>query len=258
MSVGTFILIKNEIPWIEAHLKSWLPHVDSMVFFDGNSEDGTLEVLREYRHKHPKIVLVENMDPKDLAEDYTRMFDECLRTLNTDYAIFAHPDMILDDPGNIRGLGSEIAYFSTMRSFAGEPGGQLYEIKQGRTDRWKNIYRLRSPDLGLHYFGAYGAVNEDCYFSKITGGQHNFFGDDFTRYPYKVADSGIRISHFSDVRSYSRRLSRMVSCLVNQGFPLESAKAEAMRHPRVTLTDGHGFKFEKCDYPTLLKEPANV
>lgn len=259
-TIGTFIIIKNEIPWIRAHLASWLPHVDEMVFFDGNSTDGTLEAIREAKNGRygEKIVLVEGKDPVDLAEDYVRIFDECLHTLKTDYAVFAHPDMLLDDPGQLRSLGGDVAYFSTLRSFAAEPGGQLYEIKEGRTDRWKNIYRLRRPDLGLHYFGFYGAQNEDCYFSKITGSEHVFHGDRLDRYPYPIGDSGVKIFHFSDVRPYARRFSRMVSCLINQGYEKDQADEIASKHPRVTLQDGRGFKFIPCEYPELLKEAVNV
>src|SRR2546430_2773541 len=106
--------------------------------------------------------------------------------------------MLLDDPGNIRGLNEHLAFYSTMRSFAGELDGPLLEITNGRTDRWKNVYRLKSPNLGLHYYGHYGVHNEDCYFSKITGCRHEFFGANFERYPYSVGDSGLKISHFSD------------------------------------------------------------
>lgn len=260
-TVGTFTLIKNEARWIKAHLMSWLPHVDEMVFFDGNSTDGTLEVIKDLRANHPfgkTIKLFEDRDCADLDSDYQIVFNDCLRSLTTDYAVFAHPDMILDDPGNIGFLGDAPAYTSSMRSFAGEPDGQLYEIKTGRTDRWKNIYRLHKPDLGLHYFGAYGAANEDCYFSKITGNEHVYRGSDFASYPYDVKDSGIKISHFSDVRSIERRRDRMMKCLLNQGKDWEMAEAITAVHPRVTLKDGLGFTFSPCEYPDNLRQGVHA
>lgn len=260
-TVGTFCIVKNERRWIGAHLSSWLPFVDEMVLFDGASSDGTLEIIHEVRKNHPagnRIKLYEQKDCNDLDAHYQAVFNECLHSLKTDYAIFAHPDMMLDDPGDIGFLGDAIAYTTEMRSFAGEPDGQLYEIKTGRADRWKNVYRIRNPDLGLHYFGAYGAANEDCYFSKITGKSHEYHGSDFAAYPYEVKHSSIRISHFSDVRPLSRRLDRMIKCLINQGKTRDEAHRIADVHPRVTFKDGHGFKFEPCEYPSYLREEANV
>jgi glycosyltransferase involved in cell wall biosynthesis len=259
-SIGSFCLVKNEIRWIEAHLKSWLPHLDQICIFDGNSTDGTLEVLNSFRAENPsKIIVVEDKDPKNLQDDYVRVFNECLHTLETDYAIFAHPDMILDDPGQIGNLGDGIAYSCEMRSFGGEPDGQLFEIVSGRNDRWKNIYRLKNPDLGLHYFGHYGAWNEDCYFSKITKTQHVYHAD-FELYPYEVKKSGIRISHFSDVRPLARRISRMAKCLINDdpGMPMAKAKEISANHPRVTFRNENGFQFVPCDYPESLKRTTNV
>lgn len=273
MSFGTFCLIKNEIPWIAGHLISWLPHVDEMCFFDGNSTDGTLEVLKDFKAHHTfghKITLVEDMDPKDLKDDYVRLSNECLHTLKTDYCSFIHPDMILDDPGKIKELGANFSYFTTMRSFAGDPGGQLYEILIGRGEIWKNIYRLRNPDLGLHYFGHYGAGNEDCYFSKITGNEHAFHvkqntggdgqakGIDLVGYPYAIGDSGIKISHFSDVRTYKRRFERMKRCLINQGHSEDGADIIAKNHPRVTFENKNGFAFVPAQYPAVLMDKGMV
>src|SRR6185369_7866302 len=125
--------------------------------FDGNSTDGTLEIIKDIRANHPfgkRIRLFEDRDCKDLREDYVKTFDACLQTLSTDFAFFAHPDMVLDDPGNIGFLGDAHAYYCNMRSFGGEPDGPLFEIV-GRGEKWKNIMRLRKPNLGLHYWGFY-------------------------------------------------------------------------------------------------------
>ncbi len=265
-TIGSYTLIKNESRWIRAHLLSWLPWLDQAVFFDGNSTDGTLDIIRDIAANHPfghRIKLVENKDPKDLDKDYQRIFNECLRSLSTDYAAFIHPDMILDEPGNIGFLGDAVAYTVNVRSFAGEPDGQMYEIKTGRTDRWKNIMRLKNPDLGLHYWGAYGQDQEDCYFSKITGSKHELHlkprvpgelvrGIDFAAYPYEIKDSGIKISHFSDVRPYERRKSRMIKCLINQGIPENLIETIAETHPRVTFENAKGFTFEPVETPSYL------
>lgn len=252
MRPGSFCLIKNEITFIEAHLRSWLPHLEQMVFFDGDSTDGTLEAIKEAQLGEfgKKIKLVEHKDPKDLTKEYERLSNEAMWALDTDLAIFLHPDMFLGSRGGELPKDC-IAASVNMRSFAGNPGEIVYEIK-GRGEKWKNIYRLRNPNLGAHYFGTYGAQNEDTYFSEITGEAHEHYGQDFNLYPYPVCDSGITVLHYSDVRPYARRLDRMVKCLVNQGNSLERAQKIAPNHPRVSLKSEMGFKFTPVETPVFL------
>lgn len=252
MTIGTFCLVKNESAWIMPHVMQVLPFVDEMVFFDGNSTDGTIEILEHIRKEFEggkKIRLFKNKDPFDLQQDYVDMFNICMRTLNTDLAWFLHPDMFVENPEQIKKLDRDmIAGFTHLTSFGGDPEGQLFKI-EGRGEAWKNIYRLTSPNLGAHYFGHYGAVNEDVYFSEITGDLHEHFGTGFTRYPYLVFDTGIRVLHFSDVRSYNRRLRRMIECLKNQGCTEEIANDLAPQHPRVSLKVGNGYDFIPAEYP---------
>lgn len=258
LSIGSFILIKNELFWIGPHLANWLPHLDQMVLFDGNSTDGTLEVIKDFQSHHPcgyKIKLVEDRDPKDLRDDYVRLFNEALQAVDCDLAFFLHPDMVAENPEAVRSMPRDgIAYSTRMISFAGEPDGQLYRIN-GRGEAWKNIYRRRNPDLGAHYHGWYGAWNEDVYFEAITGDSHDHWGSDFSRYPYHVVESGLRVHHYSDVRHYQRRLDRMAKCLVNQDSAIHQQKALAiaLEHPRVTLKDGDGFTFESAEYHPIFK-----
>ena len=205
MSIGTFTLVKGESFWIAAHILRVLPYVDQMVCFDGNSTDGTLEIIRAIKRDHDKddkIRLVKDKDPKNLQDDYVRLFNECLRALDTDLAWFLHPDMYVVNPAQILKVkdSQAIALSTRMRSFGGDPGGQLLEIIEGRGPAWKNIYRLKNPDFGAHYHGHYGAADEDIYFSEITGKSHDHYGSEFGRYPYIVEDSGIEVLHFSDVR----------------------------------------------------------
>lgn len=261
MSIGTFTIIRNESPWIAAHILRVLPFVDEMVLFDGNSTDGTLETIKAIQKDNFlgwKIKLHENKDCADLKDDYVRVFNECLHSLSTDLAWFLHPDMYVINPEQILLVkGSPAVAMSTqMRSFGGEPDGQLYEMS-GRGTAWKNIYRLRSPELGAHYFGHYGAQNEDVYFRDITGSQHRHHGEDFARYPYQVAASGIEVLHFSDVRPYERRLGRMVSCLLNQGYHPDDVQKLSETHPRVSLISGEGFDFTASKYPKKFTEARN-
>lgn len=254
-TVGSYILIRNEKFWIGPHLAAWLPVLDQMVLFDGNSTDGTLEVIKDFLSHHPhghKIKLVENKDPKDLREDYVRLFNDCMWALDTDWAMFLHPDMVPVNPEAVKNIKDGISYFCHMESYGGEPNGQLFKLS-GRAEKWKNVYRLRNPDLGAHYHGFYGAANEDTYYSAITGDEHKFHGEAFEKYPYEVQDSGLKIMHFSDVRHYVRRLDRMVKCLINQGYSQEEANKLAPDHPRVTLKDGMGITFTPADYPAIFK-----
>lgn len=251
MTIGSFCLVRNEAQFIKAHLNAWVPHLDEMVFFDGNSTDGTLEILKA--DKSGKVHVYENMNPKDLTDDYTAMSNTALRALGTDLAIFLHPDMIPENLEALKSIPNDvIAATFNIKSFAGDPGDDLFEII-GRGQRWKDIYRLNNPDLGAHYFGAYGAQNEDIYFSEITGTEHMFHGQRFDKYPYPVFHSDLVINHYSDVRPYARRLERMERCLVNQGMSRESAKVAAPKHPRVSLKDGGGFRFVKVESPAFLR-----
>lgn len=261
MSIGSFTLIKNEAEWIAPCVLQVLPYIDEMVFFDGNSTDGTLEILKEIQKKEEggyKVKVIENKDPINMEDDYVRLFNECLHTLSTDWAIFLHPDMFVVNPDRLLWMKEQngIAMFTNLRSFGGEPLGQLYEI-QGRGEKWKNVYRLKNPDLGAVYHGYYGASNEDVYHTEIVGNSRDFYGMQFHKYPYEVIDSQLHVLHFSDVRSYERRLGRMIKCLMNQGMPKEAAMARAPLHPRVSLIEEPGFKLIPTEYPPIFIEHKN-
>lgn len=260
MSLGSFTIVKNESTWIAAHILRVLPFIDEMVFMDGNSTDGTLEIIKAIilDHDHGwKITLIENQDPKDLQDDYVRVFNYAIRSLSTDLAWFLHPDMYVTNPEQILLVKDSpaTALSTSMRSFGGEPNGQLYEIV-GRGQEWKNIYRNKNPDLGLHYAGWYGSAEEDCYFKAITGFKHEVY-DDMTKYPYAVAKSGIEALHYSDVRPLARRVNRMVSCLLNNAWPVDAARERARSHPRVTFVEDKQFRFIKSEYPQEFVEARN-
>lgn len=256
-SIGVFQIVKNEASFIGPWLMHLLPFVDEISIFDGNSTDGTLEIIEEIQkreHGH-KIKLSKDKDCDVRTEEYTKLFNECLHSLSTDLAAFIHPDMWCENPEALKDAAKSkaIALWCDMDSYAGEPGGQLYRIVEGRGNKWKNIYRLR-PNLGAHYYGLYGAQNEDVYFSAITGDSHEFHGGAMDLYPYKVEYSGVRIRHFSDVRPYARRFGRMKTCLLNQGYSEADAVKIATQHPRVTLKNGMGHRFEESQYPSEWKK----
>jgi len=64
-SVGSFCLIKNEKIWIREHLRSWLPILDQMVFYDGGSTDGTLKIAEGLTKENPGVRLLHH--PRNLG-----------------------------------------------------------------------------------------------------------------------------------------------------------------------------------------------
>lgn len=251
MSLGAYTIIRNEVHWVGFCVMAAKDIVSDFVYFDGNSTDGTPELLEYIAKKYDiNIKVVRDQDPKDLKDDYVRVFNGCLNTLTTKYAFFLHPDMIITDHNGPLKVGP-FAYSTNMDSFCGDPQGWISRFTEGRTDKWKNIM-IR--DFGLHYFGHYGVSNEDMYFKDITGSDHVLHSD-FKKYPYKVHDSGIKINHYSDVRTYRRRLTRMASCLTNE-FPnlkKDAAEEVASAHPRVIL-EPH-FKYPQFKFEPVTKHP---
>jgi hypothetical protein len=213
---------------------SILPHVDEVVYFDGNSTDGTLKLLDYIKGKYDtqnKIKVFLDRDFSDFKEDYVRVFNECMKACTGDYLFYCHPDMIMTEPGILASKDkiTEIAYWSGMRSFAGEDLGM--EIVKGRTDKWKLIMKNA---FGLHYAGFYGSPEEDMYFERITGKEH-VIHKDFRSYPYRVADSGIRLSHFCECKPKKRREEKMEKVLVTNGANQNTITEALASHPRVQL-----------------------
>lgn len=238
MILGAFTLIKNEAPWVGFCVLAAKNIVDEWVFFDGNSTDGTIEILEYLRDKKGlPIKLFKGQDPKDLRDDYVRIFNDCLGQVKSQYAWFLHPDMILLKARKPAIHPGPLCFSVELRSFAGEPNGEILEYREGRMPKWKSIMRNA---LGLHYHGWYGAVDEDMYFKNITGNQYKAYAD-WRRCPFDIVESGIELAHYSDVRPYARRSGRMITCLENQGHTPEGAREFAQQHPRVTLKSGGPF-----------------
>lgn len=258
MRIGSFTLVRNEMQFLKAHIEAWLPYLDQMSFYNGDSTDGATELLAEYAKKSPKIIVV-NRPRKNLEEDYVWCNNDALHRLTTDLAIYIHPDMFPVNIAPVKGDNAKylpeniIAGTIGITSYAGEPGGKLYKIVEGRGNKWKNIYRLNNPNLGAHYHGFYGAANEDVYFSEITGSQHFFYNQNFERYEYPVFHTNLEVAHYSDVRPYEFRLDRMIKSLKHQNYSDEGIKL-AHTHPRVSLKDGKGFKFVEVEKPSFMKE----
>ncbi len=151
MSIGVFQIVKNEVMWVGPWLSRILPYVDEAVIFD-SSTDGTLDILRYFEKKFPKKVrLFSGKDCKDLEGDYVRLWNECLSEVRSDWGLFLHPDMFIENPEQLLEVrdADGIAMSYNVRSFAGEPDGEWKEI-DGRAEKWKALYRLHNPDLGAH------------------------------------------------------------------------------------------------------------
>lgn len=240
MILSAFSVVKNEAQFIGYGLMSILDSVDEVVYFDGNSTDGTLKLLDYIKGKYDpenKIRVFQNKDFSDFKGDYVRVFNECLKECRGKYVWFAHPDMILANPGAFKDRKdwTAKAYYTNMRSFAGED--MNLEIVAGRGSKWKNIMQNA---FGLHYWGAYGSDHEDMYFREITGNQH-LVHKNMRLYPYRVEDSGMDIWHMCECKPRLRREEKMRSVLqTNVEVPATSEHLNELvyNHPRVHLASG--------------------
>ncbi len=252
MRVSVITTLKNEAPWIGYSIMSSLPGVFEYVYaVDPTSDDGTIEILRDlqkdYGEDRIKVLLDKEFafDPLDM-DAYNYAYNACLAKMTGDAALYLHPDMICENPEVLLTLDpSALAWWTHMTSYAGDFNTV---ITKGRGNRWKNIHMNVH---GLHYWGPYGSKNEDFYFRDITGDAHHFHGSNFQKYPFQVSDSGLRISHFCELKSYKRRFEKMKLCLRTQYPTVDENVLEEMatHHPRVHLQAGPSqfgeFTFEK-------------
>ncbi len=235
MKLSAFSIVKNEAQFIGYGLMSILPHVDQVVYADGNSTDGTLEILHHIKKKYAggKLKILEMMDFKDFKDDYVRVFNELMEQCDGRYLWYCHPDMILREPGRIADIGKDgaLAYYVNMRSFGGEDLD--LEITKGRTDKWKTIMR---NDFDLHYWGHYGHPHEDMYFKDITG-DHHLVHRHMMDYPFEVKDLGMQIEHYCECKPRKRREEKMETVLRTVGGATNdiAIKDVLANHPRIHL-----------------------
>ncbi len=251
MRVSCIAPVLNENPWIGYSIMAALPHVHEFVYaLDAHSDDGTRELLQHMKDKyaHEKLIVLEtpNFHPSD-TEAYNGAFDACIEKATGDAVFFLHPDMVITKWKDLE--AGPLAWTTHITSYAGDFQTQ---ITRGRAKTWKNIH---AKTFGLIYRGGYGSQNEDFYHSDITGNTYSHFGEDLSRYPYEIADSGIEINHYCECKDYARRFEKMVLCMKTLFAGAEDAQIEALaaEHPRVTLepsTRKFGeFQFQKTDTP---------
>jgi len=242
MRVAAIAPVLNEVDFVGYSIMAALPGIDSMHYgIDAKSDDGTFELIRMLSETAGKGKVfwykapVFNIDPMNRIQ-YNGAFNALIAAAiskKPDAVLFLHPDQIITNPEQMLDLKDDgaLAWFTHMRSFSGDLNT---EITKGRVTKWKNMH---CPRFGLEYFGEYGSQNEDFYHKDITGRSYKHYGTEFSKYPFRVADSGIRIEHFCENKPYKRRFEKMKLCLQTL-YPQASddrISEMAANHPRVTL-----------------------
>ena len=260
MRVSVISPVKNEVQFIGYSILAALPYVHEIIYTCAPSSDGTDELLAHIKAKYAgdKLKLFYSMEPGELGEAggnfdfnphdmkaYNAAFNYAIGKATGDACFFLHPDMIVTQWKPLEGRA--LAWYTNIASYARDFNTV---ITKGRTDKWKNIHQKK---LGLHYYGAYGSQNEDFYHSDITGKSYKHYGSDFSKYPFQVADSGIHVNHYCELKPYGRRLEKMKTCLKTLGAADEWIEDNAANHPRVSLEDSSKvfgeFAFEKSEEP---------
>lgn len=251
--------VKNEAQFIGFSVMSAWPYVEEFVYAVApSSDDGTIDILRHIAKNYGKVrLLLQNkydFDPMDMKA-YDASFNDCIEQTRCDAVWFLHPDMIIREWKDLEDepLGDPLAWTVNMTSYARDLNTV---ITKGRATRWKNIHAKK---FGLHYFGGYGSTNEDFYHSDITGTTYRHFGQEFSKYPFHVKDSGISVNHYCEVKPYTRRLEKMKLCLKTQFPNLPEFEIErlATRHPRVSL-DKTAENFGKFEFAPSTESVPEV
>ena len=258
MRVSVIAPVLNEAPWIGYSILSCLDNVHEFVYaLDEKSDDGTRELLSHvkdhYAHEKLKVLETPNFHPSDMKA-YNQAFNDCIEASTGDACWFYHPDMVVTKWKDLE--EGPLAWTTQLTSYAGDFNTV---ITKGRVTRWKNIH---SKLFSLHYFGGYGSQNEDFYHKDITGTTYKHYGEEFSKYPFRVEESGIEVSHFCELKPYKRRYEKMKLCLKTQYPNAEETVIEEMagHHPRVHLQSGPSkfgeFVFTRTDgnVPEVVKK----
>lgn len=251
MKISVIAPVLNEVDFIGYSIMAAEPYVDEFIYaLDEKSSDGTRDLLYHIQNKYLgdrlKVLHHSTFHPHNM-EAYNEAFNRCIRESSGDACFFLHPDMIITRGS--KDIPEAMAWYSTITSYAGD---LQTVITKGRATKWKNIHIKK---FGLHYFGAYGSQNEDFYHRDITGKSYKHYGEEFSKYPFAIADSTFSINHYCENKDYRRRLEKMKLCLktLHPGFPDDKIDELAVQHPRVSLESSSktfgNFVFEPSGDP---------
>ncbi len=258
MKIAAIAPVLNEVDFIGYSIMAALPGIHSIHYgIDAKSDDGTFQLVKMladtagkgkvFWYRGPDF----NIDPMNQAQ-YNNAFNVLIGaalTTKPDGVMFLHPDMIIRNPEHMEKMEDAIAWYTHVKSYAKD---LKTVITKGRTDKWKNIH---CPRFGLRYYGGYGSQNEDFYHKDITGNAYKHYGTEFSKYPYRVANSGLLINHYCELKDYKRRLEKMKLCLktLYPTFSDDKINELAIVHPRVTLEESSAqfgqFAFEESKEP---------
>lgn len=262
MKISVISPVKNESQFIGYSVMSVLPYIHEIIYnVARGTDDGTVEILEHIQKKYDsdckiKWFFGDDFNVHDMPA-YNKAFNDCIERSVGSAVWFLHPDMVVTNPEAITAIKEgPMAWFTNLDSYARDMDTV---ITKGRATRWKNIHVKR---MGLHYFGGYGSQNEDFYHKAITGDSHLHHGEMFSAYPFRVADSGIKVNHYCELKPYKRRREKMVNCLktLYPGSQDIAMQEIAALHPRVTLEQSTSlfgqFNFEKKEtsVPEVFKK----
>lgn len=262
MKIAAIAPVLNEVDFIGYSIMAALPGIHSMHYgIDAKSNDGTFELVKMIADTAGKGKIfwykdqVFNIDPMNQAQ-YNGAFNTLIvaaLTTKPDAIMFLHPDQIIRNPEQMLEMEEAIAWYTHITSYARD---MKTVITKGRADKWKNIH---CPRFGLKYYGGYGSQNEDFYHKDITGSSYKHYGTEFSKYPYQVADSGLLINHYCEVKDYKRRLEKMKLCLktLYPTFSEERIHELAVVHPRVTLEES-STQFGQFEFTKSKEEVPEV
>ncbi len=267
MRLSVFTPVKNEAEYIGYSIMAAAPYAHEFLYGVSPSNDGTMDILKDIKGKHLGSMLqIFEMDDFDVRDQkaYEGAYNFLIQKATGDALWYLHPDMIVASALAMESTimrdsykpGGHLAWSCKIRSFAGD---RTTEIVEGRAKTWKTIHARK---FGLHYAGAYGSQNEDMYFRDITGNSYKHYDEDFSKYPFEIQWSGLRINHYCEAKTYARRLEKMKLCIQQQhpGWTPRLVEEVAMIHPRVTLESGSSqfghYEFEERpeSLPAVFKQ----